>query len=180
MFVEDILLVHYAAEKYGARVPLVDLGGACPAFVADYEHDRVGLLDEKPFREIDPDYRITSPQQGDPYIEDMPERDHYGMALCFSVLEHAEYPQAVFEGIERILQPGGLAIVTSVFEYPLHESSHPDLWRFSPRGLFLLATRAGLSVLETGFHVDVADGKLADGRRGPVKGVFMIARKGEP
>lgn len=94
-----------------------------------------------------------------------------GCVLCLSVLEHVLYPGQVVREIGRILQPGGLAIVSVPFFIAYHgkssrdanpvyerskgwqpDSSHGgygDFWRFTHEGLAFLFAEAGFS------HVDV-------------------------
>jgi SAM-dependent methyltransferase len=64
------------------------------------------------------------------------------------VLEHvAGSPQRCFDETYRVLRPGGLAVHTTVFVYPVH-GSPSDYWRFTPMALRLLAETAGLEVIE--------------------------------
>ncbi len=54
-----------------------------------------------------------------------------GTVLCFDTLEHVEYPRRAMEEIHRILKPHGVAIISSVMNFPIHD--HPyDYWRFTP------------------------------------------------
>lgn len=60
-------------------------------------------------------------------------------ALCLEALEHCEYPDRVVSEIHRILEPGGLMLLTTVFNFPIH--LHPsDFWRFTPQALAFLLT----------------------------------------
>ena len=61
---------------------------------------------------------------------DLPS-ESVGTVLCFDTLEHVEYPRKALEEIFRILRPEGIAVISSVMNYPIHE--HPyDYWRFTP------------------------------------------------
>ena len=54
-----------------------------------------------------------------------------GTVLCLDTLEHVEYPHRALEEIHRVLEPNGIAIVSSVMDFPIHD--HPyDYWRFTP------------------------------------------------
>ena len=61
---------------------------------------------------------------------DLPS-DSVGVVLCFDTLEHVEYPRKALEEIYRILKPDGIAVISSVMNFPIHD--HPnDYWRFTP------------------------------------------------
>lgn len=53
--------------------------------------------------------------------------------ICMDTLEHVEYPRRAMEEIHRILAPGGIAIISSVFDFPIHGYPN-DYWRFTPEG----------------------------------------------
>lgn len=56
-----------------------------------------------------------------------------GTVLCLDTLEHVEYPHKALTEIHRILKPNGIAVISSVMLYPIHD--HPyDYWRFTPEG----------------------------------------------
>jgi len=57
-----------------------------------------------------------------------------GTVLCLNVLEHAWDFRQGMEEIRRVTAPGGLALVTTVFEFHVH--AYPeDYWRFTPRAM---------------------------------------------
>ena len=57
-----------------------------------------------------------------------------GTVLCLNVLEHAWDFRRGAEEILRVTAPGGLALVTTVFEFHVH--AYPeDYWRFTPRAM---------------------------------------------
>jgi SAM-dependent methyltransferase len=61
---------------------------------------------------------------------DLPE-ESVGAVLCLDTLEHVEYPRRALEEIHRILKPDGIAVITSVMCFRIHD--HPsDYWRFTP------------------------------------------------
>jgi hypothetical protein len=55
----------------------------------------------------------------------------FGSCVCAEVLEHVYFPDAMFDNIWRLLQPGGWALFTVPFCFPFHE--HPnDYYRYTP------------------------------------------------
>lgn len=54
-----------------------------------------------------------------------------GTVLCFDTLEHVEHPHKAMEEIHRILKPNGIAVISSVMNYPIHDYPY-DYWRFTP------------------------------------------------
>ncbi len=54
-----------------------------------------------------------------------------GVVLCFDTLEHVEYPRKALKEIHRILKPNGIAVISSVMNFPIHDYPH-DYWRFTP------------------------------------------------
>lgn len=61
---------------------------------------------------------------------DLPD-DSVGFVFCLDTLEHVEYPGKAMEEIHRVLKPGGIVIITSVMNFPIHEYPY-DYWRFTP------------------------------------------------
>jgi SAM-dependent methyltransferase len=54
-----------------------------------------------------------------------------GTVLCMDTLEHVEYTRKALDEIYRILKPNGMAVISSVMCFPIHD--HPyDYWRFTP------------------------------------------------
>ncbi|MDY6784729.1 MAG: methyltransferase domain-containing protein [Cyanobacteriota bacterium] len=76
-----------------------------------------------------PDYNILSLPFGE---------GEFDYILSDQVLEHVEgNPQAAIDETLRILKPGGIAVHTTCFIYPVH--SYPgDFWRYTPDALKLL------------------------------------------
>ncbi len=54
-----------------------------------------------------------------------------GMVLCFDTLEHVEYPRTALEEIHRVIKPGGIVVISSVMNFPIHDYPY-DYWRFTP------------------------------------------------
>ena len=72
--------------------------------------------------------------------------ESFDFILSDQVLEHLEgNPQQAFEESWRVLRPGGIAVHTTVFIYPVHgypvRGDAGDYWRFTPEALKLLGRR---------------------------------------
>ncbi len=59
--------------------------------------------------------------------------DSVGWVVCVDTLEHVEYPREALREMHRVLRPGGVLVLTSVFDFPIHNYPH-DFWRFTPEG----------------------------------------------
>ncbi len=69
-----------------------------------------------------------------------------GTAIALDTLEHVERFWDVTPELQRVLRPGGIAILTSVMYFPIHE--HPaDYWRFTPDGFRTLARAFDAAVI---------------------------------
>lgn len=66
--------------------------------------------------------------------------------FCCSVLEHTLEPWQAFVEMERVLAPGGIAIISIPFMFYLHGLPH-DYYRFTRYGATYLARRAGFEVV---------------------------------
>ena len=63
--------------------------------------------------------------------------DSLGTVLMLETLEHVKNPLQAMAEVRRVLRPGGLAVISSCMDFPVHE--HPaDYWRFPPQGFDLL------------------------------------------
>jgi hypothetical protein len=57
-----------------------------------------------------------------------------GSVIALDTLEHVERFWEVGPELHRVLRPGGIALLTSVMYFPIHE--YPaDYWRFTPDGM---------------------------------------------
>ncbi len=72
-----------------------------------------------------------------------------GTVLMMDTLEHVEYPRRAMEGVHRTLRDGGMLMMSSVMNFPIHE--HPyDYWRFTPEAFRSLLSQFPVR------HVDYA------------------------
>jgi SAM-dependent methyltransferase len=55
--------------------------------------------------------------------------------LAFSLIEHTHSPARVVDEIERILRPGGVALLSVPFLHPYHGGRCPDYYRFTKEGI---------------------------------------------
>lgn len=190
MFKDDLDLVQAATSKYGLRLPLVDLGGLKNPTIADYQitirtgdqQARYIKLPGRPFDNVDSDYQIINPEYGNPPIEELPLQysEAFGTIVCLSVLEHVINPFEIFYAFYKLLQPGGLLILSTVFSFPKHQAPR-DYWRFSDDCLRMLAEQAGLQVLEFGERLKIHGGmgvlEIHTGVPQEIISTYVVARK---
>jgi len=67
--------------------------------------------------------------------------------LCTEVLEHLEEPATALKAAYRVLRPGGVALYTVPFSWPVHEAPR-DFYRYSEFGLKYLFEKAGFRIVE--------------------------------
>jgi SAM-dependent methyltransferase len=96
--------------------------------------------------------------------------DSVGTVICVEVLEHVHDPLRAVREIHRVLKPGGIAVLTSVMFFPIHE--HPwDFWRFTPEGFELVLAPFETSlVFAVGMDV-LPEGVFGIGVKGPFSGL---------
>ncbi len=114
-------------DKDGARVLDVapqDHEGAAPYF----QKATVETLD------IDPKSNAT-------YVADLCQNNeatipsgYFDVVVCTEVLEHTLQPFDAVNELERILKPGGVALVSTPYNFRIH-GPLPDCWRFTEHGL---------------------------------------------
>lgn len=66
--------------------------------------------------------------------------------LLSEVLEHVRNPQSALREIRRVLKPGGRALITLPFLYPIHDAPH-DFQRYTCFGLEREIEGAGMRVI---------------------------------
>ncbi len=139
---EDFLVDQFAA--CGPRARLLDLGCATKPFYslyARYAGESVGI--DVPFC---PHARASI----DVFAKgvELPFADSaFDAVLCTEVMEHIPEPNRLLSEIRRVLEPGGVAVLTTPFMVPEHEAPY-DYYRYTRYGLRFLAERAGLEVVE--------------------------------
>lgn len=74
-----------------------------------------------------------------------------GTALCLDTLEHCADPWTAVREMHRVLRPdGGICLISSVMQFPIHAYPH-DYFRFTPDGFAaLLAPFDGVAVCGVG------------------------------
>ena len=60
-----------------------------------------------------------------------------GTVLCLNTLEHVADIYAAAVQMHRVLKPGGVLLMTTPFDFVIHDHPH-DYWRFTPQALELL------------------------------------------
>lgn len=82
----------------------------------------------------------TDPDSGATFIADLCNDDGtvpsqiFDYVVCTEVLEHTLQPFHAVKTIRRVLKGGGLAFVTTPFNFRIH-GPLPDCWRFTEHGL---------------------------------------------
>jgi SAM-dependent methyltransferase len=56
-----------------------------------------------------------------------------GSVVFVDTIEHVRRPEAAVREIFRVLKPGGVLVMASVMDFPIHNHPH-DYWRFTPEG----------------------------------------------
>lgn len=151
-----------AAELYDGRtVKVLDIAPA--------EHGGAAAHFKKAQVEtVDIDYKANAT-----YTADITQNNRnsiysstYGVVVCTEVLEHVKNPFKAVAEIHRVLKPGGVAVVTTPFNFRIHGPA-PDCWRF---------TRSGLEVLFADFDILELTETASDRELAPVH-YQLIAKK---
>lgn len=80
------------------------------------------------------------PKSGATYIADLCScvpavgQENYDFVVCTEVLEHTLQPFDAVNSIHHMLKPGGLAFISTPFNFRIH-GPLPDCWRFTEHGL---------------------------------------------
>jgi SAM-dependent methyltransferase len=100
-----------------------------------------------------------------------------GTAILFDTIEHVSDPMRALQEVDRILVPGGIVLMTSVFYFPVH--AYPDdYWRFTASAFAsLLRPFPGVVTVQCGLAV-LPHTVVGIGLKGPVDaGVESRIRK---
>ncbi len=76
-------------------------------------------------------------RQADVTKEDVGPANYYNYVICSEVIEHLDKPEQVPKEMHRLLQTGGMAILTTPYGDHIPSSQH--VWEFTPedvRGMF--------------------------------------------
>lgn len=185
MFKKDIDEVKSLHLKYNFISPILDAGGSKDTHAADYDISKNSaynvsiLLDGKqrtikipnnvqddryvyvgnPWDFLDSDYKILNPEDGDPFIEDLPSiyENHFNTVILVSVLEHVNNPYKIAEALYKIVKPGGYVFNSAPFVFPEHHGPE-DNWRFSELSLRRIHEDAGFECVESGKHIKYTTG----------------------
>lgn len=86
--------------------------------------------------------RVTEANYPEVKITELPfPENEFDMIFSDQVLEHVEAdPFDAIEETRRVLKPGGIAVHTTVFMYPVH-GAPGDYWRYTPDALTLLCKK---------------------------------------
>lgn len=181
MFKLDLDKVAELHAKYSFSGPLLDAGGVANPTIADYEISkakaRVAAVEDssghrvpvtvphsiqndryvekrRPWEFIDKDYLILNPDDGQPWIEDLPKTysKAFNTLILVSVMEHVNNPYLVSDALFAILRPGGYLFNSTPFLFPYHPAPE-DNWRFAPLTLRRIHEKSGFEVLEADWHV---------------------------
>lgn len=101
-----------------------------------------------------------------------------GTALLLDTMEHVEYPHRAIAEVQRALKPGGIMVMTSVMQFPIH--AHPDdYWRFTPSAFASLVRPFDWSFVESAGDEDFPHTVVAVAGNGPVPEVALheLARR---
>ncbi len=101
-----------------------------------------------------------------------------GTVLIFDTLEHVENVHRAMKEIHRVLVPGGMVIMSSVMNFPIHDYPS-DYWRFTPKAFELLLKEFSSSEVEFDGNAQFPEGIYAFGikeKRRPFNPMRLLRR----
>jgi SAM-dependent methyltransferase len=104
---------------------------------------------------------------------DLPS-ESVGTVLVMDTLEHVEYVRTAVEELHRIIYPGGLLIMSSVMNFPIH-GCPDDYWRFTPEAFRSLLKPFEHAFVDFAGDPDLPRTILGVGFKGPVAPEVMEA-----
>lgn len=122
-------LVRIAANSLPIREPIYEFGSL-------QVPSQVGFADLRPFfpnkEYVGCDMRAGTGVDKILNLHDIDlPSESVGTVFSLDTLEHVEYPHIALKEIHRILHPDGIAVITSVMKFVIHDHPH-DYWRFTP------------------------------------------------
>jgi SAM-dependent methyltransferase len=158
--------VRVVAETVEILEPVVEIGSLqLPELEGQvYATDLRPLFDGKSYIGCD-----TQEGPGVDRIEDVHHlsfaNGSVGTVLMLETLEHVENPLLAMRETLRVLKPRGLAIISSVMDYPVHECP-ADYWRFTPQGFDLLLRSFAPRRVYVQGHPDFPHSLVGIGKKG--------------
>ncbi len=101
--------------------------------------------------------------------------DSIGTVLIFDTLEHVENVHRAMEEIHRVLKQGGMVIMSSVMNFPIHDYPS-DYWRFTPKAFELLLRRFAVYEIEYDGATAFPEGIYGYGIKGKGGGIWTGLR----
>jgi SAM-dependent methyltransferase len=127
-----------------------DVSNFMKANAANYDSEQSLVLDIAPqdHEGAAPYFKLSTietldidTESGATYIADLCNQNtglidsnKFDVVICTEVLEHTLQPFDAVKEIERILKPGGVALVSVPYNFRIH-GPLPDCWRFTEHGL---------------------------------------------
>jgi SAM-dependent methyltransferase len=128
----DYGLIKSVVQIFQCPEPIVEIGSL---LVDDSmkDFDVKSLFPKKIFFGTDLRVGHGVDMRGD--IEGLPfQPNSIGTLFCFDTIEHVWDVHAAFREVARVLKKDGVAVITSVFNFKIHNYPH-DFWRFTPEAL---------------------------------------------
>lgn len=122
-FFVDSELKKYAQGKVNKKI--LEIGSGKNSYKRLFDSCDFIATDIKHFPDVDEIADVTSLKF---------KSNSFDIVICISVLEHVKYYQKAVSEIYRVLKPGGEAVVSVPFLFPLHDIPN-DYWRFSEYSL---------------------------------------------